>query len=50
MAAIKVLEAGGSSPKDTNGKTTDWGCYDRMVEKESQSTHGIYNITKHGVY
>lgn len=35
MAAIKVSEAGGSNPKGTNGKK-DCGCYDRMVERESQ--------------
>lgn len=49
MAVIKVPAAGGNSPKGTNAKT-DWSCHDRMVEKESQSTHGIYNITKCPIY
>lgn len=50
MAVIKVPEAGGSSPKGTNDKKTDWGFHDRIVEKESQSTHGVYNITKYPIY
>lgn len=50
MAAIKVPEAGGSNPKGTNDKKTDDGCHDRMVEKESQNTHSVYNITKTHIY
>lgn len=50
MAAIKVPEAGGSSPKSTNGKKIGWGCGDRMVERHSQDTHSAYNIIKTQIY
>lgn len=50
MVAIKVPEAGGSGPKGTNDKKTDWGYRDRMVVRESQDTHSAYNIMKKQIY
>lgn len=50
MTTIKVSEAGGSSPKSTNGKKIDWDRGDRMVERHSQDTHSAYNIVKNQIY